>query len=66
LRLAQAEKFTRPHINRKKWGKVTHTYHSSNGGKNKREGSQSRVAWAKSESLSPKINKAKRVQGMVK
>jgi hypothetical protein len=54
-RPAQAKnRFVRPHLNRKKLGMVLHAHHPSDGRKCITEGSQSRLAWAKTETLYPK------------
>jgi hypothetical protein len=63
-RTAWAKKFTRPHLNRKNLGMVAGTCHRSYSGKPKIGVSQSWLAWAKEETLSPKITRAKGAGGM--
>jgi hypothetical protein len=46
-----AEKFVRHHLNEKKMGMLAHVFHPSNVGKHKIGKSQSRLAWAKIETL---------------
>jgi hypothetical protein len=48
------QKFTRPHLNRKKLGMVAHTCHPNYSVKNEIGGSRSRWALAKNETLSQK------------
>jgi hypothetical protein len=53
----------RPLLNRKKLGVVVHIYNTSCEEKPKTRGLQSRLAWAKSETLFPKSKRAGDVPG---
>jgi hypothetical protein len=61
---AQAKRFLRPHLNRKKLGMVVCTCHPSEDRKHKIGGSWFRLTWAKSKTIS-KITKAKGLEAQL-